>query len=65
MAFNKKEYDKQYVKTHYQEKKARFKPDLWLKIDDYCKYNGLSFNEFISLAAKYIIDEKVDLNGYK
>ena len=65
MGTNSTKYKREYNKNNYIEKKARFKPDFWLKIDDYCKYNGLSYNEFFNNAAKYILDEKVDLKGYK
>lgn len=65
MSFNKKEYDNEYKKKNYIQKNVRLKPDFWLKIDDYCKYNNIGINEFFNLSAKYILDEKIDLNGYK
>lgn len=65
MAFNQKEYIKEYCKNNYHKPTIRIKNDFWLKIDDYCKYNGMTVNDFFNSAAKYIIDEKIDLNSYK
>ena len=65
MSFNKKEYDNEYKKKNYIQKNVRLKPDFWLKIEDYLNYNGIGINEFFNSAAKYILDEKIDLNGYK
>lgn len=65
MSFNKQKYDQEYVKTNYKTITVRTRRDLWLKIDDYCKYNGVSYNDFFKNAAKYIIDEKIDIKGYK
>ena len=65
MSFDEKEYKKEYNKKHYTTKTIRLKPDFWLKIDEYCKYNGIGINEFFNLSAKYILDEEIDLNGYK
>lgn len=60
-----KEYLKKYLKENYVKPTIRFKPDFYRKIEEYCQWHGLKINEFFSLAAKFIIDEKIDLNGYK
>lgn len=62
---NKKRYNKEYDKNNYKQKTIRYKLDLYRKIEDYCTFNGMSINEFANCAAKYIIDEKVDVKGYK
>ena len=62
---NKKRYNKEYDKNNYKQKTIRYKLDLYRKIEDYCTFNGMSINEFTNSAAKYIIDEKVDVKGYK
>lgn len=60
-----KEYLKNYLKENYIKPTVRFKPDLYRKIEDYCQWHGLKINEFFNNAAKYIIDEEIDLNRYK
>ena len=65
MAFDKKSYDKEYCKNNYKKCTTKTKLDLYRKIDEYCKYNGMSINEFFNSAAKYILNEKIDLQGYK
>lgn len=65
MSFDKQKYDYEYVKDNYKRHSVLIKPDLDRKIAEYCRFNGLSFNEFFNNAAKYIIDEKVDVKGYK
>ena len=65
LSFNQKEYIKQYEKNNYKKSTIRTKLDLYRRIDDYCQFNGLSISEFFNNAAKYIIDEKIDIKGYK
>lgn len=65
MSFDKKTYDNEYKKKNYIKPTLRFKPDFWLKIDEYCKYNGMTYNDFFNNAVKYILDEKIDLKSYK
>jgi len=65
MAFDKQKYDREYVKCNYKRHSVLIKPDLEQYIEEYCKYNGMSFNEFFTNAAKYIIGEKIDIKNYK
>ena len=48
--YNKKEYNRQYDKEHYIMFGARLKPELFYKVDDYCKDHHISKAEFISRA---------------
>ncbi|MDE6600270.1 MAG: hypothetical protein K2K34_09360 [Oscillospiraceae bacterium] len=54
--FDKKEYKKEYAKSHYKRILAEIKPDDYSLIDDYCKKNNISKAKFIVDACKYYID---------
>lgn len=65
MSFNEKEYKKNFEKQNYIKPTIRLKPDFYRKIEEYCQWNNLKISEFFNLSAKYILNEKIDLNGYK
>lgn len=60
--FDKKEYKKEYSKTHYKRILAEVKPDDYNVIDAYCKCKGVSKAQFIVAACKYCIENNIDLD---
>lgn len=63
--FDKKEYKKEYAKTHYKRILAEVKPEDYNIIDTYCKNRGVSKTQFIVSACKYCIDNDIDLGNSK
>ena len=56
--FNQNEYIKQYQKEHYKQFKINIKPDLFTRIDDYCKDNKISRSEFLAQAIELLEKSK-------
>lgn len=56
--FDKKSYDRQYQKDHYQRFVADLKPELKTRIDNYCSDVGISKSEFLQRAIELL--EKSD-----
>ena len=65
MAYNKIEYNKEYNKKNYIEKKVRLKPDFWQEIEQFCYWNDMSFNSLAITAIKNFLDEENTINAEK
>lgn len=58
--FDKKEYKKEYAKSHYKRILAEVKPEDYDLIDNYCKEKKISKAKFIVEACKFYIDNHKD-----
>lgn len=65
MAFNKRQYDNDYVKKNYKRHSVLLKPDLDRNIAVYLEWNMLSFNEFAQRAFEYYLQHKEHENADK
>ena len=59
MAFDKKEYDKKYLKNNYKTFKVDLKKEEWEKADKLLKDHNLSKAELVRIALKLLEKGKI------
>lgn len=60
--FNKNEYDKEYLKSHYKRINILCKPSEYDNIVSYCIDNGIkSKSAYIIACCQYCIDNNIDV----
>ncbi len=62
MGYTSSEVKYRYNKKAYRAFNVQIKPELFEKIDNYCKENGLSRSQFLELAVNKLICQKQDYN---